>query len=105
MPEHKQSIPPDLDTAPVTEALRRRLYDAAVQLAFVPDLKANGPEELPGYSPDDGGFTVFYVWGRWFAVWFDLDSNETDLPPSVRWQVVRLKADPSRPEGIIFSEV
>jgi hypothetical protein len=105
MPGLSDSIPADLDHAPVTEALRRLLYDAAAQLAFVPDPKANGPEELPGYSPDDGGFTVFHVWGRWFAVWFDLDSNETDLPLAVRWQVVRLKSDSSRPEGIIFQEV
>ena len=103
MPTLPDSIPADLDTAPVTEALRRRLYDAAVELAFAPST-TDQDEELPGYTPEQCGFTVVYALGRWFAVWYDLDANEADLAPAVRWQVMRIDADPSRPEGIHFSE-
>jgi hypothetical protein len=104
MPSLPHSIPADLDHADVTEALRRVLYDAVVRVAFPgrPD-----PDEIaPTFSPDDGGLAVFHVWGRWFAVWKDLDSvPEIHLPYSRIWQVVRLQADPSQPEGIIFHEV
>lgn len=93
---------PDLDYAPVTEELRRLLYAAAVKLAFSGNARK---EALPDYSPDDGGLTVFHMWGRWFAVWYDSDSESLDLPPYRRWQVVRIKAKPSRPEGIEFQEI
>ena len=104
MPDLTKSTFPDLDRAPVTEALRRELYDAVVRVAFpaLPDLD----EIVPTFTPDDGGLAVFHVWGRWFAVWRDLDSEQDiHLPYSRVWQVVRLQSDPSRPEGIIFEEV
>lgn len=92
---------PDLDDAPVTEELRRAIYDAAVKLAF-----SGGPgEAVPGYTPDESGFNVFYALGRWFAVWYDADSEDSDLPLYRRWQVVRVKSKPCRPEGIEFQEV
>ena len=51
MPDLPYRTLPDLDRAPVTEALRRELYDAVVRLAFpeVPD-----PEEIaPTFIPSD----------------------------------------------------
>ncbi|HWN41361.1 MAG TPA: hypothetical protein VNW71_04035 [Thermoanaerobaculia bacterium] len=104
MRDRPQSIPPDLDDAPVTEALRRELYDAVVRVAFP---KHPDPDEIaPTFSPDDGQLNVFYVWGRWFAVWRDLDAEDEDhLPYSRIWQVVRIQSDPLQPEGIVFHEV
>ncbi|HWM91417.1 MAG TPA: hypothetical protein VN493_11690 [Thermoanaerobaculia bacterium] len=104
MPDSPQSIPPDLDHAPVTEALRRVLYDAVVQLAF-PE-HPDPDENAPTFSPDDGGLAVFNVWGRWFAIWRDIDAlDDEHLPDSKVWQLVTLKADPSSPEGIVLHEV
>jgi hypothetical protein len=103
MPDLPHSIP-DLEDTPPTEELRRELYDAVVSIVF--PLHPDPDEIAPTFSPDDGQLTVFYVWGRWFAVWRDLDSEDEDHLPSSRiWQVVRLQSDPSRPEGIIFHEV
>ena len=48
MPDRQKSIPPDLDTAPVTEALRRELYDAVVRVAFP---KEPLPDEIRQTSP------------------------------------------------------
>jgi hypothetical protein len=114
MHDRPESIPP-LDHAPYSEHLRRLLYEAVVRTVFSPspekdqllaDLRVPSEETLPSYSPDDAGLAVFYVWGRWFAVWFDIDTDdEAHLPPSRRWQVVRVQADPSRPDGIILAEV
>lgn len=103
MPSLPHSIP-DLEDAAPTEALRRQLYDAVVRVAFPKD---PDPDEIPpDFSPDDGRLVVFYVWGRWFAVWRDLDAEDEDhLPLSRTWQVVRLQSDPSQPEGIMFHEV
>ena len=80
---------PDLDHAPYSEALRRRLYDAVARTV----------------DPDAGDLAVFYAWGRWFAVWQDLAEAARNLPRSRVWQVVRLSADPSAPEGVMLHEV
>jgi hypothetical protein len=115
MPELPDSIPPSLDQSPYSEHLRRQLYEAVVRTVFAPspekdqllaDLGVASEEEVPTYSPDDAGLAVFYVWGRWFAVWYDLDTqDEAHLPISRRWQVVRVQDDASRPDGIVLSEV
>ncbi|HWM90624.1 MAG TPA: hypothetical protein VN493_07645 [Thermoanaerobaculia bacterium] len=95
---------PNLDQAPYSEDLRRALYDAVVQLELAEHPERE--EDVPAFDPDAGRLTVFYAWGRWFAVWRDLESEETDrLPPSRRWQVVRIQSDPARPAGIVLHEV
>ena len=98
------SVIPDLDRTPYSETLRRALYDAIVRMEH---LEHPNPEEnVPALDPEAGRLTVFHVWGRWFAVWRDLDFKETGrLPPARRWQVVRIHSDPSRPEGIMLHEV
>lgn len=74
------SIPYDLDGARPTEELRRVIYDAAYQLTFI-EASMEEQEDLPGYSPEMCQFTVFWVFGRWFAVWWDLETDEDhDLP-------------------------
>lgn len=98
------SVIPDLDHAPYSETLRRALYDAIVR---VERPEHPHPEEnVPAFDPDAGQLTVFYLLGRWFAVWRDLDFKESSrLPPARRWQVVRIHSDPARPEGIVLHEV
>lgn len=80
---------PDLDEAPYSEALRRLLYDAVARIV----------------EPDAGDLVVFHAWGRWFAVWQDLGEDAGGLPVSRVWQVVRLAADRSAPDGVLLHEV
>lgn len=92
---------PDLDVAPYSEALRRLLYDVVARIVLTPESRE------PGLTvrPDAGELAIFYAWGRWFAVWRDLDEDEDALPASRIWQVVRVSSDPAMPEGIILHEV
>lgn len=75
---------PDLDQAPHSETLRRTLYDAIVRMERPEHPE---PEEsLPAFDPDAVRLTVFYVLGRWFAVWQDPDFDEAGrLPGGGRW--------------------
>jgi hypothetical protein len=101
MPSLPHSIP-DLDRTTYTEALRRELYDAAVQIIFYEG------SPIPDHTPDQCELVVFYTWGRWLAVWRDWDSEDTaesTLPLSVVWQVVRLQNDTHSPHGIMLHEV
>ena len=92
---------PDLDEAPYSEGLRRQLYDAVARIVFSSD---SGEPGLILY-PDADGLAIFYAWGRWFAVWRDLAEDERTLPVSRIWQVVRISADPSTPDGVLLHEV
>ena len=46
---------------------------------------------------------MFRLYGRWFAVWTDLD--EQCLPENRRIELVRIEADSSSPFGVILHEV
>lgn len=92
---------PDLDEAPYSEGLRRLLYDAVARIVLAPD---PGEAGLILY-PNVGNLVVFYAWGRWFAVWRDFGEDSEGLPLSRVWQVVRLSADPSSPDGVLLHEV
>ena len=92
---------PNLDEAPYSEGLRRQLYDAVARIVLTPDSGEPGLIVVP----DTGNLAVFYAWGRWFAVWRDFGEDVSVLPASRIWQVVRLAADPSSPDGIVLHEV
>jgi hypothetical protein len=95
---------PNLDEAPYSEGLRRLLYDAVARIVLTPD--SGGEPGLVLYQPQDAGnLAVFYVWGRWFAVWRDLSDDDPMLPISRIWQVVRLAANPSSPDEVLLHEV
>ena len=96
MPELNVTIP-NLDQVPYSEDLRRLLYDAVARIVLVP-----GPGEP---RPEAGDLTVFYAWGRWFAVWRDLAEDAGMLPLSQVWQVARVSWDPHTPDGIMLHEV
>lgn len=101
MPDRAHSIP-DLDLTGYTEALRRELYDVAVQIIFYEG------SPIPDYTPDQCELVVFHMWGRWFATWRDWESEsdaELALPLSRVWQVVRLQSDPNAAHGIMLHEV
>jgi hypothetical protein len=99
MPDRPHSIP-NLETVFYSEALRRELYDVAVQIVFY-----NG-SPIPDHTPDECELTVFHLYGRWFATWRDLESDaKTPLPLARVWQVVRLQNDAHAPHGIMLHEV
>lgn len=96
---------PDLDEAPYSEGLRRLLYDAVARIVLAPEPGEPGLTLVPQAGADAGNLAIFYAWGRWFAVWRDLAEDEGALPVSRIWQVVRLSADPSTPDGVLLHEV
>lgn len=96
---------PNLDEAPYSEGLRRLLYDAVARIVLTPEPGEPGLIVVPDADADAGNLAIFYAWGRWFAVWRDLAEDDVTLPVSRIWQVVRLAADPSSPDGIILHEV
>jgi hypothetical protein len=106
------------ETTESTEAKRRELYDAVVAVLFQPTPEevqraAEDPESYSvlGYGPDAAGLTVFHAFGRWFAVWKDLEVTEG--PPALRWRLLRIVPSPSTalpgpdsgPFGVEFYEV
>jgi hypothetical protein len=104
MPELPEVYPP-LDLTRYTEATRRDVYARVVAIQFTEIETADDPENTyPVYDPDDSGLVVFYVFGRWFATWVDLDAEPDD--PEDRWrELVRIESAPNSPEGIILYEV
>ena len=96
---------PDLDRAPYSEGLRRQLYDAVARIVLAPDSGEPGLVVYRDAGAPAGDLAIFYAWGRWFAVWRDQAEDEGTLPLSRIWQVVRLAADPSSPDGIVLHEV
>ncbi len=96
---------PNLDEAPYSEGLRRLLYDAVARIVLAPDSGEPGLVMVSHTGADAGNLAVFYAWGRWFAVWRDFGEDVSVLPASRIWQVVRLAADPSSPDGIVLHEV
>ena len=99
MPSLPHSIP-NLETASYSERLRRELYDVAVQIIFYEG------SPIPDDTPDTCELVVFYLYGRWFATWRDLESDaEASLPLARVWQVVRLQNDSHAPHGIMLHEV
>lgn len=96
---------PNLDEAPYSEGLRRQLYDAVARIVLTPDSGEPGLIVYPNAGADAGDLVIFYAWGRWFAVWRDFGDDCGELPLSRIWQVVRLSADPSTPDGVLLHEV
>ncbi len=99
MPDQDKSTPIDLSR--YTESTRREVYDRVVALVWT----SSGPEDLvPALSPDEIGLAVYFLYGRWFAVWMDLEDN--GLPTfDRRRELVRVQEAPGIPYGIILAEV
>ncbi|HYG64000.1 MAG TPA: hypothetical protein VEL74_15600 [Thermoanaerobaculia bacterium] len=116
MPSFGDRTPSGVDLSRPTESTRRHLYELVVRVYFQPT-----PEEVeqarqdpgnhwvPDYGPDEARLHVFFVYGRWFAVWEALEEKKETgpLPEWRRWSVVRIveDADPSSATGVTFLEV
>lgn len=96
------STPSPLDLTRSTEATRRELYDRVLRIQSVPD--ADDTEEpAPPFDPEAAGLTVFYILGRWFATWTDLEAP-AETPEDRRQDLVRIQAA-DNPDGILLFEV
>jgi len=90
--------PPDLDR--VDEETHRRLYDHVVQQEFTrQELQPPGDDWVPGYTPEQAGLKIFFLWGRWFATWRKLEVPR-DRPEGERREVVRFVLDPGAAGGL-----
>ena len=102
MPELPEAYPKPLDLSRYTETTRRELYARLVDIQFAPKLPPEADFTPPLYSPDDAGLAVFYVFGRWFATWTNLE-EPTYLPEHRRVELVRIQ--PNGLDGIMLYEV
>jgi hypothetical protein len=69
------------------------------------DIEPEHPEDfVPQYTPDQAGLQVVYVFGRWWAIWRQLEEPE-DIPAPQRWVVLQIEADPAAPHGVSFTGV
>jgi hypothetical protein len=103
MPDHPQSTT-TLDLSRYTETTRRELYDRLVHIQFA-STSPPGPDFTPPlYSPDEAGLVVFYVFGRWFGAWTNLEEPD-HLPESRRVELVRIQPAPGSTAGIMLYEV
>jgi hypothetical protein len=96
--------PQRIDLLDVTEATRRAIYDAVVATQF--DVPPGTEASMPFYNADQAGLTVVYWAGRWFATWKVLEeSDNPNLPPDAKHQLVRIFEAPELPCGVEFHDV
>ncbi|HVT15841.1 MAG TPA: hypothetical protein VHQ90_06600 [Thermoanaerobaculia bacterium] len=96
--------PPPIDLDQVTEATRRALYDATVAIHF--RVPADTEDWMPFYNADQAGLTVWHGSGRWWAHWKALEETDNaNLPPAAKHQLLRIDSAPGGPYGISYSEV
>jgi hypothetical protein len=93
------STPSPLDLTRYTEATRRELYDRVLRIQSVPDAD-DAEEPSPPFDPEAAGLTVFYILGRWFATWTDLEAP-TEASEDRRQELVRIQPADT-PDGIIL---
>jgi len=99
MSEHPQFTP--LTLRIYSEAVRRQVYDRVVALVWTKE----GPDDhVPSFSPDQAGLMIFHLFGKWFAVWSDLEAVG---PGSVerKTELVRVQESADTRYGIILAEV
>jgi hypothetical protein len=101
-------LPPGGPLPPLTftrfsERTRQTLYAATVATHW--DAPREHEDDFtPDYSPAAAGLQVVYVFGRWFAIWRQLEEPH-DIPPAQRWQILTIEMDPTAPHGISFTGV
>jgi hypothetical protein len=94
---------PPLDLASFSEGTRQALHAAVVATHW--NTPPEHPDDfVPDYSPDEAELQVVFLLGRWWAVWRMLEEPE-DVPPSQRWEVLRVESDPTAPYGVSFTGV
>jgi hypothetical protein len=103
------SLPPPIDLSRTTEATRRAIYDAIVEIHFTPapgEILAakQAGEWYQKYDADECGVTVLYALGRWVVAWRLWDVPD-DAPEDQHWEVLRVEENLSAPYGIELYEI
>ena len=99
----RRKVGPVLDLERFSEGTRQVIYAAVVATHW--NAPAESPDDfVPSYTPDEAGLQVVFLYGRWWAVWRQLEEPE-DIPPAQRWEVLRIEADPDAPFGVSFTGV
>ncbi|HXO20186.1 MAG TPA: hypothetical protein VOA87_09735 [Thermoanaerobaculia bacterium] len=114
MPSLPQSTPPPPTPPPIdltssTESTRRALYDRVADFEFNPTREEIQDGFAQGgvvdmRTAEEAGLTLFFVYGRWFAVWSIPDAPEGGTEAD-QWDVLRVSEDPRSPCGLMFQEV
>ena len=92
---------PPMTLTGFSERTRQTLYAAVVATHW--DAPPEHPDDfVPDYTPDQAGLQVVYLFGRWWAVWRQLEEPE-DIPPAQRWLILAVEADPTAPHGVSFT--
>ncbi|HWW95486.1 MAG TPA: hypothetical protein VN375_19100 [Vicinamibacteria bacterium] len=112
MRDRRKSIPPEgppIDLSQTTEATRRAIYDAVVEIHFTHEpgeilAAKEAGEWYQVHTAEECGVQVAYLAGRWFVVWRQWDAPD-DAPEEQQWEVLTVNAQPSGRFGIEFQEV
>jgi len=113
MPSLPQStpppVPPAIDLSEISEATRRAIHDAIVQIHFTPapgEILAakQAGEWYQKHTADECGLTVLYLAGRWLAYW-RVWEVEDDAPESHQWEILRVEPSLTLPYGVELYEV
>jgi hypothetical protein len=100
MPDRPQSTPPSppppIDLSSPTEATRRALYDAVVQVHFSPTQDEiaharRNDEWYQKFTAEECELAIVYVLGRWIAYWRVWEPEMEDAPEDQQWDVVRIE--------------
>jgi hypothetical protein len=96
--------PPDLTM--FNELTRRALYDHVRRVVWEEPFIEEGlsAEMLPRHAADYYELEVFHAFARWFAAWRNPEFDR-ELPLHLRYEMVRIKADPSTASGLMLHEV
>src|SRR4029077_14018367 len=97
----RRPVGPVLDLERFSEGTRQVIYAAVVATHW------NAPPEhpddfVPHYTPDEAGLQVGYLYGRWVAIWRQLEEPE-DIQPAQRWLILAVDPAPEAPYGVCFT--
>ena len=102
MPDRPQST---LDFYHANESTRRQLWDLIRAMYFIPRIDIKDPElsEEPLYNAEEASLTVFFGYGRWWAVWCKLEVPP-DRPECDQIEMLRIKPASEMPLGFSLHE-
>jgi hypothetical protein len=96
----------DFDLNSGSEEMHRVLHGLVVRDHFSPEPLEERPKEIwtPGYTAEEAGLEVVFLWGRWFAAWRKLEVPSQALEEE-RWIAYRLEEDKHTPSTLFYVEI
>lgn len=95
----------EFDIRSGSEEMRRVLYGMVARDYFSPEPLEETPNEVwsPGYTPEQAGLQVVFLWGHWLAAWKKLEVP-AEAPEQERWAAYRLEEDKTAPSTLFYVE-